>query len=238
MTAPLLTKTPVAQSRATAAKILVKGGHTPGQLKVQTASLFDTSGSNEFPHRRFYSRGYMGALARVVLGAALMIDDNKNTPAWAFASDVTELPAITEGNVDTYVDSHLMRLANHGGGTHLGKGMQAVMKGFDRASKDPGLVFVFTDGEATDSDLVIRLLREYSNRPVFWQFVGIHVPGDVPEFGLLEKLDSLSGRVIDNANFWTAQVEEVTPEQVMTAMLGEFMGFPKLLAANSSRVHW
>lgn len=238
MAAPLLTKKSVAESRAAAAKIMVKHGAMPGQFKAQVEALFDHSGSTEFPQRGFYTRGYMTGVAQTVLGLALNLDDNGTVPTYAFATQARQLPELNAQNLDDYVARHLTPLARSGGGTNLATGMREAMKGFDRKSKDVGLCFVFTDGEANDADSVRHILADYSKYPVFWQFIGIHVPGDRPDFGLLEDLDNLRGRVIDNANFFEADVDHITPENILDQILKEFKGFPALVAANASRVHW
>ncbi len=240
MTAPLLTKQTAVQARAAAAKILVKHGAMPGSFKSQVEALFDVSGSTEMSDygRNFYTKGYMSGLATTVLGLALNLDDNGTVPTYAFASSASELTELSVANLDGYVDRYLTPLARRGGGTNLAQGMKKALEGFDRKSKDPGLVFVFTDGEASDKPDVERLLRDYSRYPVFWQFIGIVVPGDRPDFGLLENLDGLSGRVIDNANFFEANVETVNPETILDLILREYKGYPALVAANASRVRW
>lgn len=238
MPAPLQTKQTAVQARVTAAKIMVKHGAMPGTFKAQVEALFDHSGSTEFEMRRFYTKGYITGVAQTVLGLALNLDDNGTVPTYAFATDAHELPELNAQNLDDYVARNLTPLARRGGGTNLATGMRAAMKGFDRKSKDVGLCFVFTDGEANDANDVRRVLTDFSSNPVFWQFIGIHVPGDRPDFGLLEDLDSLRGRVIDNANFFEADVTQITPETILDQILREFKGYPALVAANSSRVHW
>lgn len=238
MAAPLLAKVPATQARATAAKIMVKHGAMPGQFKAQVEALFDHSGSTQFPNREFYTAGYMTGVATTVLGLALNLDDNGTVPTYAFATTATTLPELNAQNLDDYVARYLTPLAKRGGGTNLATGMRAVMDGFDRKSKDVGVAFVFTDGEANDADAVRRLMVEYSKLPVFWQFIGIYVPGDRPDFGLLEQLDNLRGRVIDNANFFVADVTKITPETILDQILVEFKGFPALVAKNAGQVHW
>lgn len=239
MTAPLLVKKNANEARATGAKILVKHGLVPGKNKAQVAGLFDISGSTEMSEYRryFYSKGYMDGIVTTVLGLALNLDDNGTVPAYAFSNGGVALPEITKDNLDGYI-RRTLPTSKIGGGTYLARGMKEVMKCFDRKSPDVGLVFVFTDGEASDADDVRRTLIDYSRYPVFWQFVGMHVPGDRPDFGLLEDLDNLRGRVIDNANFFEANVETIQPETILDLMLQEFKGYPALVAANSSRVRW
>lgn len=67
---------------------------------------------------------------------------------------------------------------------------------------DPLVVFFITDGANSDRDQTEALIKKLSNRPVFWQFIGINSPWG--GFPFLEKLDDLHGRYIDNANFFNA----------------------------------
>lgn len=46
-----------------------------------------------------------------------------------------------------------------------------------------------------------QILTACANLPIFWQFVGV----GGSNYGVLEKLDTMTGRVVDNCNFlvWT-----------------------------------
>ena len=67
-------------------------------------------------------------------------------------------------------------------------------------NQDPTVVFFVTDGETFDHSLTESLIRKAADAPIFWQFIGI---GN-ERFRFLEKLDELSGRTVDNANFFSA----------------------------------
>ena len=235
-------------ARGQAAQILAKKGVKLGVFHAQVEASFDCSGSTEMQEygRYFYSKGYMSGIATAVLALGLNLDDNGKVPAWRWSSSATKLPEITKSNLDGYVDRY-MSAGSIDGGTYMARAMEAMMKGFDRKSKDPGFAMIFTDGEASDRDQVEELLREYSRYPVFWQFIGLEVPltpeqirkGVKPtDFGLLEELDNLDRRVVDNANFFKANVHTVTYEAMWEDLTKEFVGYPALLAANASRVHW
>jgi len=236
--ADLLIKKAPTQARGEAAKILLKHGVALGTFHAQVEASFDCSGSTEMREygRHFYSKGYMNGVATAVLAMGLNLDDNGNVPAWRWSSDVKELPAITAENLDGYVERY-MPARSIDGGTYMSRAMEAMMRGFDPKSKDPGFAMIFTDGEASDKDRVETLLRQYSSKPVFWQFVGLEVPGASTDFGLLEELDNLSGRVVDNANFFRVNVHTVTYEDMWNRLIAEFKGYPNLIAGNS-RVHW
>lgn len=58
-----------------------------------------------------------------------------------------------------------------------------------------------------------------SDKPVFWQFVGI---GN-GNFDFLNKLDTLEGRVIDNTNFLhIEEIDRISDDELYDALLAEF----------------
>ena len=61
--------------------------------------------------------------------------------------------------------------------------------------------------------------------PIFWQFVGVDGSG----YGLLEELDNMSGRYVDNANFFALDRFKTVPnEKVYSLLLNEFPAWLKL----------
>lgn len=91
-------------------------------------------------------------------------------------------------------------------------------------AKHPTFVVFITDGDNFNEDKAPteRIIREASDQPIFWQFVGI---GDRGKFGFLEKLDNMGGRVIDNANFVRFTKEEInsmSQEKLYETLMNEF----------------
>ena len=242
--ATLLKKAELPAQRAAATKVIMKNGGKPGVLKAQCAAVFDISGSTDFPNRQFYTvrRGndvsVMSGIATRMLALGMQLDDNGSVPVVKFSSSAKTLPEVTQATLETYVATHFPK-GSIGGGTCYPAAMKEVMKSFSNTA-DPGLVWFFTDGEcnAEDVEETKRLIKQYSSKPVFWSFVGIHVPGDKPDFGFLNELDNLGGRVIDNAGFFEVNVETITDEELYTAMLGEFTQFPGRVAASNGKVRW
>jgi len=63
-----------------------------------------------------------------------------------------------------------------------------------------------------------RVLIDSSNKPIFWQFVGI----GRANYGILKKLDTLSNRVVDNANFIELDnINSITDEKLYDMLLNE-----------------
>ena len=66
---------------------------------------------------------------------------------------------------------------------------------------------------------VKSLIVEASKRPIFWQFVGVGGYG----YGVLERLDTMSGRYVDNANFFALDdFRRVESSKLYSRLLNEF----------------
>jgi len=63
----------------------------------------------------------------------------------------------------------------------------------------PVYVMFVTDGAPSDGEKAKEHLRYASYEPIFWQFMAI----GQADFSFLENLDSLSGRYVDNADFFS-----------------------------------
>lgn len=64
------------------------------------------------------------------------------------------------------------------------------------------------------------MITDAARLPLFWQFIGI----GRENYGILEKLDTMEGRVVDNANFFTLDdIDQITDEQLYERLLNEFL---------------
>ena len=55
--------------------------------------------------------------------------------------------------------------------------------------------------------------------PIFWQFVGI----GGRNYGVLEKLDDMTGRIVDNCNFFALdRITSISDERLYELLLEEF----------------
>jgi hypothetical protein len=86
-------------------------------------------------------------------------------------------------------------------------------------SKTPIFVLFISDGGVSKNDEIEFLIRWSSTLPIFWQFIGI----GGSNYGALEKLDNLSGRYIDNADFFDIDnLKQLTEAQLYDKMMTEF----------------
>ena len=80
------------------------------------------------------------------------------------------------------------------------------------------MIFI-SDGGVHDNRGIERCIKESVKLPIFWQFIGL---GGY-DYGILEKLDELKGRLIDNCNFFSLDhLHDITEEELYDLMLQEF----------------
>ena len=97
------------------------------------------------------------------------------------------------------------------------------------ASKIPAYVVFITDGGFYNRDKIKEFLIKASYLPIFWQFVGVNGSG----YGLLEELDDMGGRYVDNANFFALDdFRSVSNEELYSRLLNEFPSWLKLIEKN------
>ncbi len=107
--------------------------------------------------------------------------------------------------------------------------MQLVLDHYQPLPSPPPVLVIFlTDGGLYRSREIEKILRSSSALPVFWQFVGVGRAA----YGVLEKLDTLSGRTVDNAGFFCVDdLDEIQDQDLYARLLGEFPTWLKNAAA-------
>ena len=98
-----------------------------------------------------------------------------------------------------------------------------------RASKLPAYVVFVTDGTVHKTEQIKELLIESSYLPIFWQFVGVRGS----DYGILEELDTMSGRYVDNANFFAIDdFRAVSNSELYSRLFKEFPGWLNKIKSN------
>ena len=83
----------------------------------------------------------------------------------------------------------------------------------------PAYVIFITDGDNQDKNVSGKFIREISDKPIFWKFIGI---GN-ERFTFLEELDDMSGRVIDNADFVKIEdISNISDDELYKLLMQEF----------------
>ncbi|MDR1035702.1 MAG: VWA domain-containing protein [Deltaproteobacteria bacterium] len=160
---------------------------------------------------------------------AVQFDDDGNLDLWYYGTRPREMPPVTLANYTGAVPPDWRILMRDLG---YGNNEPAVMKlVMDKcgSSSIPAYIVFITDGGIDKEAQIKKLLIEASGMPIFWQFVGLGGSG----YGVLKNLDSMSGRVVDNANFFALDdFRKIGDEELYTRLLGEF---PDWLKAAKSK---
>lgn len=185
-----------------AAVSLAKRGLDEARYQVKLVLDISASMSNE------YRSGSVQDLANRALALATQLDDDGEVEVYLFGIRAHRKGPLSLSNARDFVDHMRVNLE---GGTHYGPVMKMVREDVQSSSsRAPTLVLFITDGGTSNPSSVITLMREMSREPIFWKFMGIE-EGRV-NFDFLEKLDDLTGRTVDNADFFKVEAPVRVPD--------------------------
>lgn len=204
--------------------------------KAQVVLCLDYSGSM----RNLYQDGSVQALVERLLPLGLAFDDNGEVDFYLFSDDVEKVkPNITLENIAGYIQNHVYNGNYDMGGTSYAPVINQVVEDFANIQTKGGFlgfggekvyekmemptyVIFITDGENGDRGDAIEAITEASKAGIFFQFVGI----GGASFNFLKKLDTISGRNIDNANFFEVHdLSHKTDDELYALLLNEFPFF-------------
>jgi hypothetical protein len=186
--------------------------------------VLDHSGSMD----DHYAAGDVQHLAEQSLGLAANLDDDGTVPVVFFQSRAYDPMEVRIGSHRGAVDNLRRTGGITWGGTRYAPAMRKVMDAH-RGSTTPAFVIFQTDGACTDAADTQLVLREASNLPIFWQFIGFG-PQESGEFAFLRGLDTMRGRTVDNAGFFAVgrNPRRMTDADLYDRLLAEY---PTWLAA-------
>ena len=201
---------------------LEKAGVT--QLKARVVLVLDASGSMNGQ----YKQGVVQEVVNRVLPLAVSFDDDGQLECWAFGDYPQHLTPVGLHNFRGYIDT------DHGGwrnwelGSRINSEWRVIEQVIDYCQRggdrSPVYVVFISDGGITDSSRITKLIRDAAKLPVFWQFIGVKGRN----YGILEKLDDLTGRVVDNCNFFALDdLNDISEEALYDRMMEEFPSWLK-----------
>ncbi|MDP9638951.1 hypothetical protein J2W18_003885 [Rhodococcus cercidiphylli] len=156
---------------------------------------------------------------------ATQLDDDGELEPYLYGSWYAQLPVITVADTDSWADTYLHLYGHHGGIDYSSIGgtndelpiMNQILSTV--VSRQPTLVLFFTDGGFTKRGPIASFMRTASSAPIFWQFIGV----GKANYGVLEKLDTMEGRLIDNAGFFALDdIDRVSDAELYERILSEF----------------
>ncbi|WP_436659810.1 vWA domain-containing protein [Acinetobacter sp. P1(2025)] len=189
-------------------------------VQARVCLVLDRSGSmyNQ------YASGDVQKIVDRVIPLALSFDDNGEMESWAFGDKPFRLDDVSLRNVDTIVGSGRSGAwRNWRVGAEVNNEYAVIRDVLDFYSSQsrniPTYVIFISDGGVHDNKRISKIITEAASYPIFWQFVGI----GGRNYGILEKLDTMQGRVIDNCNFFSLdRLEQISEEQLYDMLLNEF----------------
>jgi len=191
---------------------------------ARVALVLDISGSM----RDCYKRGTVQNVVDRIAAVAAKFDDDGNLDLWIFDHRFHRLPFVNENNYENYIQREILDKSKQGlfNGKIFGANDEPpVMKDVihyytkENKSENPTYVVFVSDGGISKNAEIKKIMIEASVYSIFWQFVGI---GN-GNYGVLQKLDNMTGRLVDNANFFSLDdVDKISDEDLYNRLLGEF----------------
>lgn len=198
---------------------LTKKNPTLANLKSRVGVVLDYSGSMG----SHYRNGDMQQLLEVLIPLALQFDDNGALDFWIFHDGFYRIGEVNMNNFFGFIVNEVMNKYKMGC-TSYAPVMNDVYNKYiyEDPSDLPNYVMFITDGDCDDKAKAFQILKDNSDKPVFWQFIGM---GRGP-FQTLEALDDLTDRFIDNADFF--QVNDIMglpEEELYKKLMTEYPGY-------------
>jgi stress response protein SCP2 len=186
-------------------------------VAARVGLVLDISGSMQL----LYKNGTVQEVVERILAVACKFDDNATLDIWVYDNEFSRLSAATEQDFDQYVLKNILnnRDIHKFGRNNEPPVMNDVIRKYtvEEDSPLPAFVIFINDGGVVKS--IKKVIVESSLKPLFWQFVGI---GD-SDFEVLKKLDTMEGRIVDNANFiHIKDIAKISDEDLYNQLLNEF----------------
>lgn len=183
--------------------------------RAKVALVLDMSGSMSGR----YQSGMVQEFVNRVVPVAVQFDDDGEFDCWFFGDRYKKMPSVNLRNYqDTVPKNWFNMMRDLDFINNEPEVMLDVMRVF-KDSQEPVYVIFLSDGGVSRTEEIKKILIEASRYPIFWQFVGIG--GKM--YGVLEQLDTMPGRYIDNANFFALDdLHDVSDAELYDRLLQEF----------------
>jgi uncharacterized protein with von Willebrand factor type A (vWA) domain len=188
-------------------------------IKARVNLVIDVSGSMS---GRF-KNGNVQDIVERIYPVASVFDDDKELDVYIFNNSFSRLTPVTIDNYEGYVQKRIIDTGSIGGGTNYNPVISDIVKE-NKGTDVPVYNIFITDGDNWDKSETTKTMIKSSNEKIFWQFVGI----GYDSFDYLQKLDDLTKRVNDNADFFSVnEISDLTDEELYSKLLNEFPSFLK-----------
>ncbi len=225
-----------------AAKLLQKSGLNGHHARI--ALCLDISGSMQ----KLFASGKIQNFAEKILTLGCLLDDDGAIEVFLFGSHAYDAGVMTISNASGFIDK-VREKYHFEGDTNYAEAMRLIRqfyfpqgegghKNEPVAAQEPVLVMFVTDGDTLDKEETEQQLISSSFEPIFWQFMAIGKSHKdikqrgvlgwimkelVGDFRFLEYLDTMEGRFVDNANFFSVlDPEDVTDTELYSLLMTEY----------------
>ncbi|MBF4162662.1 VWA domain-containing protein [Nocardioides acrostichi] len=186
-------------------------------LRARIIGVLDTSGSTT----GLYKRGVFTRAVERIMAIAAAVDDDAEMQMFLMGSKTVRVDDLQVGDLPAWLARYTAKRPKQAGyGNHEAAAFEEVsgyLRGQD--ADVPTLVLWFHDGGVTDNRGTERAVRDAVEVPAFWQFVGL----GRSNYGVLERLDDLGGRRVDNTGFFALDdIDRVADADLYERILSEF----------------
>ncbi|MDO1498667.1 tellurium resistance protein [Pseudomonas putida] len=194
------------------------------KVRAKLAFVLDVSGSMNGQ----YSRGRVQEAMNRLMPLAVAFDDDGELDVFGFGAKPVQLSPATLSNYSDYIDTEQGGWRKWDVGQRVNdepRAMRMVMDFYNRSGgSEPVYIIFLSDGGVHKNREITQLMMEASGRPFFWQFVGLGGNG----YGILERLDDMAGRVVDNCSFFAMDdLHDLTEDALYDKLMKEFPGWLK-----------
>ncbi|MDI9918972.1 VWA domain-containing protein [Rhodococcus sp. IEGM 1379] len=216
------------RKREVAKVLLTKGGNG---IRARVILVIDKTGSMN----KQYKTKVVHRVVERMIPVAIQVDDDGKLEPYLYAVGFHKLPEIAVHEAESWSETYLHLRGKHGGFNYdaigaVNREIPIMTEIISRLTPGatPTLVLFFTDGGFSERREITKLMRAASALPAFWQFVGI----GKANYGVLEKLDDLDGRIVDNAGFFALDdIDTVSDAELYSRLLSEFPDWYKAAVA-------
>ncbi len=186
--------------------------------RAEVVLVLDVSGSS----RPLFKNGAYQALVDRCLAAGLLFDDNGEIETYLFDSALHPAEPVTLATRDGWTDRALLTPKIFRG-TRYSVALREIASKLQRGAATPTFVYFVTDGGNQDKRETAEIVSSMAGLPAFLKFVAV---GKEESFPFLQRLDDLTGREIDNADFFAVEdPHRVDESAFFDLVMQEFRGW-------------
>ena len=173
-----------------------------------------------------FKNGTVQSIVNKTLPLAVQFDDDGELDFWFYGTTARQMNSVNLKNYTKAVPDDWKHLMMELGGRNNEPVVMRMVVDEYKDTKIPAYVLFITDGGVNNKKEIRNIITEASHLPIFWQFVGV----GGKNYGVLENLDTMTGRYVDNAGFFALDdFQKVSNEELYARLLEEFPSWLKTI---------